>query len=81
MAWNSQALAWIFFYRMSSILSQKSKVTHAFFHDEYQGESGNLSCIHGLFVLYKDDISSDEYCQHIKSLQSCKVCDSYLKRS
>lgn len=62
----------------TSILAKYSKVSHAFFRDEYQEErSGNLPHIHGLFALQKDDYAIQEVKEHIDSLQACGVCDLF----
>ena len=62
----------------TSILAKYSKVSHAFFRDEYQEErSGNLPHIHGLFALQKDDYAIQEVKQHIDSLQACGICDLF----
>ncbi|KAL7539846.1 hypothetical protein ACHAXR_009663, partial [Thalassiosira sp. AJA248-18] len=63
----------------SSILAKKSRVAHAFFRDEFQEKSGNLSHIHGLLALTKEDLDFDEFREHLESLQACGVCDLFPK--
>ena len=44
-----------------NILHEVGRVRLAFFHDEYQESSGNLAHMHGLFGVYRDEVSDDEY--------------------
>ena len=56
----------------SSILG---RVVPAFFRDEFQEESGNLSHIHGLIGLHKGDMNDEEFKNFVCSLQRSAVCD------
>ena len=58
----------------TSILGELAPVM---FRDEFQEHSGNLSHIHGLAGLKKEDMDNDELRNHIYSLQKCAVCDLF----
>jgi hypothetical protein len=51
------------------------KVLPAFFRDEYQEESGNLSHIHGLLGLFRRDMDVKEFRDFVCSLQRSAICD------
>ena len=51
------------------------RVVPAFFRDEFQEESGNLSHIHGLVGLFQEDRENDEFQEFVCSLQRSAVCD------
>jgi hypothetical protein len=51
------------------------KVSHAFFRDEYQECSGNLSHIHGLIGLDQGDMDNEEFQEFVCSLQRNCVGD------
>ena len=51
------------------------KVVHAFFRDEYQELCGNVSHLHGLMGLEKNDMENEEFKQFICDLQRNSVCD------
>ena len=51
------------------------KVVHAFFRDEYQELSGNVSHLHGLMGLKKDDMENEEFKRFVCDLQRNSVCD------
>ena len=48
---------------------------HAFFRDEYQESSGNLSHVHGLVGLDHTDMNNKEFLQFVCSLQKNCVAD------
>ena len=53
------------------------KVSHVFFRDEFQPDRGNLSHIHGLVALTKEDVEKDKMRQFICDLQKCAACDMF----
>lgn len=55
--------------------NREVKVSHAFFRDEYQDCSGNLSHIHGLFGLFRGDMNDAEFREFVCSLQANSVGD------
>jgi hypothetical protein len=50
-----------------------NKVTHAFFRDEYQEDSGNLPHIHGLVKLERGDLDNKEFFDFLGQLQKNSV--------
>ena len=60
---------------MTSSSTILGKVLPAFFRDEYQDDSGNLSHIHGLFGLLREDMDNSEFTEFVCSLQRSAVCD------
>lgn len=72
--WLEVRRFWLQFiiYSTSTMLG---KVTHAFFRDEYQECSGNLSHIHGLIALDRNGMDDDAFREFICSLQKNCVAD------
>ncbi len=60
---------------MTSSSTTLGKVLPAFFRDEYQDDSGNLSHIHGLIGLLRADMENSEFKDFVCSLQRSAVCD------
>ena len=58
-----------------STSTRLGRVTHAFFRDEYQDCSGNLSHIHGLVGLFRGDMDDEEFSKFVCSLQANSVGD------
>ncbi len=72
--WLEVRKLWIQFiiYSTTTILG---RVAHAFFRDEYQESSGNLSHIHGLLGLHRGEMDKKEFREFVCSLQRNSVCD------
>jgi len=65
--WLEVRKLWLEFiiFSVTEIGKEKFKVTHAFFRDEYQDCSGNLSHIHGLFGLMRGVMNEDKFTEFI----------------
>ena len=73
-SWLEVRKLWLQFIIYSSTTKLK-KVSHAFFRDEYQECSGNLSHIHGLLGFHKEDMDDEEFLEFICALQANSVAD------
>ena len=72
--WLEVRRLWLEFIIRSSKTKLK-RVLHAFFRDEYQESSGNLSHVHGLVGLDHTDMNNKEFLQFVCSLQKNCVAD------
>lgn len=74
--WLETRKFWLQFI-MNSTSTDLGAVTHAFFRDEYQGNSGNLSHIHGLVRLSRGGRTEEQFLDFVCSLQKNSVCDMF----
>jgi hypothetical protein len=70
--WFEVKEIWINFI-METTSTLLNKVTHAFFRDEYQEDSGNLPHIHGLVKLERGDLDNKEFFDFLGQLQKNSV--------
>jgi hypothetical protein len=77
--WLETRRLWLLFL-MESSNTALGKVTYAFFRDEYQECSGNLSHIHGLMRLERGDRTEEEFLEFVCSLQKNSVFEIISSR-
>lgn len=72
--WLEVRKLWLQFIIFSTS-TKLNRVSHAFFRDEYQESSANLSHIHGLIGLHRGDMDDVEFKEFVCSLQANSVGD------